>query len=882
LNAIGTIVTPVDSNLTALRLALRAGGYLPVPVSSPTMRVSSAGKRPVMKDWREACAGADDAMVRSWQLTQPECSNTGLLCGTLIAVDGDILAPELADQVAQLAEAMLGWTPLVRIGRAPKWLRCYRAEVPLRKMETAELVLPDGAKAQVEVLGAGQQFVSHGVHPDTRQPYSWPESTPQGVPLEELPIVTEELLRGFLAAAEAALRTAGGRTEKEIARGSADAPGPVPPVRAAAAPASAAGRTQSGGRDSEFFRAVNAAALANIGAWLPVIFPRAEHQPGTGAWRIRSEDLGRQLEEDISVHPEGAQDFGTRQGCSPVDIALEHGGAPDAKAAAFWLCEKLGKQPADLGWREKRQRKPAQAAEGAPDSDGTDDPRPVIRVAAGRLDRLATQAEAVVKASGLPVFQHGTTLVQPVITEVPASRGRMTVAAGLTELSQPAMIDLFSAVARWERYDKRSEEWLPTDPPMMVAAVLLSRIGKWKLPRLAGVVTTPTLRPDGSVLTAAGYDAATRLYHVPDPALRLPPMPSKPTQADAAAALASLRALLVGFPFVSDVDRAVALSLLITPVVRGALSVAPLHAIKAHTAGTGKSYLVDLSSAIATGRPCPVVAAAANAEETEKRLVGLLLAAFPIVSLDNCNGELGGDILCQAVERPLIRVRPLGRSDIIEIESRACIFATGNALRVRGDMVRRSLVSALDAEMERPELRQFAQDPVAEVLANRGRYVGACLTIVRAYLAAGRPGLLPALASFEDWSALVRSALVWLGEADPCTSMEAARQDDPELSEMREVLTLWQQHVGAEGRTARDIAEEASTRRPTQLGEPTDFAAPELRDALLRIAGDRGAISTRRLGKWLMDHEGRIVSGMRIMRSGSAQGGVHRWAVRVG
>ena len=876
MNAIGTIAADADSNLTALRLALRAVGYLPVPVSSPSMRVSSAGKRPVMKDWREACAGADDAMVRSWQTAQPECTNTGLLTGSLIAIDGDILAPELANQVAQLAEEMLGWTPLVRIGRAPKWLRCYRAAVPLRKMETAELVLPDGAKAQVEMLGAGQQFVSHGVHADTRQAYIWPESTPQGVPFEELPIVTEEQLRGFLAAAEAMLRAAGGRTEKEIAKAVAGEPDPAPLVRAAAP--TKADKPAGGKGAGAFFRAVNTEALANISAWLPTIFPRAKQQDGTGAWRISSEDLGRQLEEDISVHPTGAQDFGMRQGCSPVDIVLEHGGAPDAKAAAFWLCEKLGKQPADFGWQEKRQRKPAQAAEDA--LDAADDPRPVIQVAAGRLDRLATQAEAVVKASGLPVFQRGTTLVQPVTTELPASRGRMTVAAGLTELSQPAMIDLFSAVARWERYDKRSEEWLPTDPPMMVAAVYLSRVGKWKLPRLAGVVTTPTLRPDGSVLTAAGYDAATRLYQVPDPALRLPPMASKPTQADAAAALTSLRALLAGFPFVSDVDRAVALSLLITPVVRGALSVAPLHAIKAHTAGTGKSYLVDLSSAIATGRACPVVAAAANADETEKRLVGLLLAAFPIISLDNVNGELGGDILCQAVERPLIRVRPLGRSDIIEIESRACIFATGNALRVRGDMVRRTVVSALDAEMERPELRQFAQDPVAEVLADRGRYVGACLTIVRAYLAAGRPGLLPALASFEDWSTLVRSALVWLGEADPCTSMESAREDDPELTEMREVLTLWQQHVGVDGRTARDIAEEASRRLVSQMGEPTDFAAPELRDALLRIAGDRGTISTRRLGKWLMDHEGRIVGKARIVRDGVAHGGAARWAVR--
>ncbi len=464
--------------------------------------------------------------------------------------------------------------------------------------------------------------------------------------------------------------------------------------------------------------------------------------------------------------------------------------------------------------------------------------------------------------------------------EVPASRGRMTVSAGLTALTPPAMLDLYSQVARWERFDKRSEEWVAADPPGLVAAVHLSRVGQWKLPPVAGVITTPTLRPDGSILTAPGYDAQTRLYHVPDPTLRLRMPAREATRADAERALATLEHLLAAFPFVSDVDRSVALSMLLTPVARGAMSVAPLHAAKASTAGTGKSYLVDLASAIATGRPCPVAAAAETAEETEKRLVGLLLSAFPIVSLDNVNGELGGDVLCQAVERPLIRVRPLGRSDIIEIESRACIFATGNALRVRGDMVRRSLVCALDANMERPELRQFAADPVAEVVENRGLYVGACLTVVRAYLAAGCPDLLPPLASFEDWSGTVRSALVWLGRADPCQSMEAAREDDPELSEMREVLTLWVQQFAQEGRTARDAAEEASARAPTQIGEPTDFAAPELRDALLRIAGDRGIINTRRLGKWLLDHEGRIVGGVRIKRDGAAQGGLIRWAVR--
>ena len=32
----------------------------------------------------------------------------------------------------------------------------------------------------------------------------------------------------------------------------------------------------------------------------------------------------------------------------------------------------------------------------------------------------------------------------------------------------------------------------------------------------------------------------------------------------------------------------------------------------------------------------------------------------PIISIDNLNGELGGDLICQAIERPIIKPRILG------------------------------------------------------------------------------------------------------------------------------------------------------------------------------------------------------------------------------
>lgn len=100
---------------------------------------------------------------------------------------------------------------------------------------------------------------------------------------------------------------------------------------------------------SEFFRKVNDAALARLADWVPDLFPRARPQPGTGAFRIRSRDLGRTLQEDLSIAPTGIMDFGvhdmgdTRGGKrTPIDLVIEHGGAPDAVAGARWLCDRLG------------------------------------------------------------------------------------------------------------------------------------------------------------------------------------------------------------------------------------------------------------------------------------------------------------------------------------------------------------------------------------------------------------------------------------------------------------------------------------------------------------------------------------------------------------
>jgi putative DNA primase/helicase len=268
----------------------------------------------------------------------------------------------------------------------------------------------------------------------------------------------------------------------------------------------------------------------------------------------------------------------------------------------------------------------------------------------------------------------------------------------------------------------------------------------------------------------------------------LPPIAARPTKADAAAALDLLDGLLDDFPFVDDASRSAALAGLITPVVRGAMQAAPALIARAPVPGSGKSYLIDLCSVLATGEMAPVISPGKNDDETEKRLGAVLQDGRAIIAIDNVNGELGGDLLCQIIERPVVSVRVLGMSKMPKIPNRATVYATGNNIQIVGDLIRRVILCSLDPKMERPEQRTFSGKPHERILRDRGLYVAAALTISLAYAVAGFPGELDELASFEDWSNCVRSPLVWLGRADPLDTMEKARGEDPVTSSLLAVL----------------------------------------------------------------------------------------------
>jgi putative DNA primase/helicase len=514
--------------------------------------------------------------------------------------------------------------------------------------------------------------------------------------------------------------------------------------------------------------------------------------------------------------------------------------------------------------------------DGAKASGVITDAKPVIQVSAGKIDLLTSEAEQALLITKADVFQRAEHLVRPGFHEVAAADGRTTITAGLHVLRQPALVEELARAASWQSFDGRKKTWKQIDPPGSIAATLLARVGRWRLRSIAAITTCPTLRPDGTILSTPGYDAATRIYYMPDPDLALPPIIDQPTKEDAKAAVKLLSDLLAGFPFVSATDKAVALSLIVSAVVRGALGMVPVHALTAPTPGTGKSYVADVTAAIISGRWCPVITPGRTEEELEKRLGAMLLAGFPIISLDNISNGLSGDALCQIAERPTVRIRILGKSETPECEFRGIIIANGNNLSIVGDMTRRVILGNLDAKVERPEDRTFTFDPVKRVLADRGAYIAAAMTIVRAYLVAGQPDKKPSLASYGAWSDMVRSALVWCGCGDPVETMKTIRDTDPVLTTLRAVLEGWQKVFQGESKTTAEVAAHfVSGHDPYS---PEAEATAELRSALLPVAGVRGVIDAPRLGYWLRASKGRPAGGLKFLGA-TGHGNVQTWSV---
>lgn len=510
-------------------------------------------------------------------------------------------------------------------------------------------------------------------------------------------------------------------------------------------------------------------------------------------------------------------------------------------------------------------RVPRATAPGAPAKAGPD-ARPVVIVGARALEDMTADALEAVHKGNAPerVFVREGRLCRVVHDE----RGRAVV-ENLGEDALRGELARFAAFCR----PTKDGELKPAAPPLDVVRDLRA-LGCWpSVPALEALVESPVMRRDGSILRTRGYDGPSRLYYSPGGPLDLPAIPDRPSAEEAAAALAVLGEPLAEFPFASPADRANALALMLTPLVRPMVAGnVPLALVEAPRAGTGKGLLADVAAILATGRPAELTDTPRHADEVGKVIGALLMEGASMVVLDEAE-QLGSPALNMALTSASLRVRVLGRSQTARVPQRATWIALGNNPRIRGDMVRRFYRVRLDAKVSVPWARTFERGNLREWTAhNRGRLVAAALTVARAWHVAGRPGKPEQrLGGFEDWTLTVGGMLAYAGEAAFLANVvDAQHEADAESAALEAFLEALEDRYGTGGPfTVAEACEALEAAGPLREALPDELAAlpaERLRDALGKTF--RKARDTRYGTR-----------GVRLEQAGMTRAKVARWRI---
>jgi hypothetical protein len=332
------------------------------------------------------------------------------------------------------------------------------------------------------------------------------------------------------------------------------------------------------------------------------------------------------------------------------------------------------------------------------------------------------------------------------------------------------------------------------------------------LPLLNGLVDAPFVREDGTICQAGGYDESTGMW------LGLPggyiPVPENPTDEDVQEALnLLLNQVLRDFPFVTTADRANAVALLFTPMVRSIIKCpVPFCIVNAHAPGSGKTLIAKI--AIATHGGGAWTMPRNNEEELRKQITTILMSqASPIVNFDNL--ARGSTVQSAALDSLLTedtwKDRVLGGNSSVALPNDKVWVATGNNLQVSTDIATRSFLIELDAKMERPDLRptdEFELGDLEQWLLdpeNRATLVRALLTLIRSWASAGMPKADHTMRVFTPWAQYVGGLLEHHGIQGFLGNADTIAEADEEKQQMSLFLQKWLEIIGTERISASDL-----------------------------------------------------------------------------
>ncbi len=428
---------------------------------------------------------------------------------------------------------------------------------------------------------------------------------------------------------------------------------------------------------------------------------------------------------------------------------------------------------------------------------------------------------------------------------------------------------LLSRVAIWMNEGDRIH------PPTSIAKCLSDKSSWTNVRPLRALTTFPPIAPNGSINTTQGYHSDTHVFFSGEVECHIP---ERPTQQDARNAVATLMDVVCDFPFAEEGHKSAWLAGLLSPLSRFAHDGnIPMVVVQANGPRVGKTSLVKIISYILSGDECPVVTHTKNEDETRKRILSYLRIGRSMVLVDNVVGEYGGASINAMATSRQWEDRVLGASKVLQVQNDTTWFITGNNILLAPDTSERCLNIRLRCLDEKPHLRTGFKhgDLWSVVRERRAELLGAALTILKGYILAGMPDQkLPKWGSFEQWSKLVRGAIVWAGMVDPAiTRQELEIESDVGRYAANGLIEGWSQL-----QSMLDAKDGLTTREAYDVLNK-GLSVPILRDALEEIAGGVGKLpNAHTIGRHLREIKDRNFGG-RCLRCIPNDKLGHRWYV---
>ena len=197
------------------------------------------------------------------------------------------------------------------------------------------------------------------------------------------------------------------------------------------------------------------------------------------------------------------------------------------------------------------------------------------------------------------------------------------------------------------------------------------------------------------------------------------------------------------------------------------------------------------------------------------------------------------------------------------------------------DFARRVQPVRLSYPAERPEDRDASAYTIPDLKTwvhdNRARLWAAAITLVRAFIVAGRPRPARAVksyGSFEGWDATIRHALLFAGAADPDRARQEFRERaDTERDSLADLLRLLRDlstvRHGGGPMQAQDILKACVDAQGNET---------ELLRALRDLGVRGGAPTTRGVGKALASIRDTVCDGLRLEGKPDRNGAM-KWTV---